>query len=458
MGKRLRVKRLAGGVSMSKKSILDSLRVTSPCNEDWDQMKGNSRVRFCSHCAKDVNNISEMTPNEAVRMARKAKGNVCIRYKIDPVTKAPVFAERFHALTRSPIAATGVMAATLALTSAGYSQGEVRPLSNAPLAHAESDIEAGTKKPDLPTAYGSLSGTIRDDQKALLQGAIIKLTNEATQEFVETATDGDGRYEFRNLQSGTYSISAVSSVELLSKRIENVIVSVNRVTTLDMELISEMNVTVGGAISIVVEYKNPLTAAVSSEDIDMVRDLIAAGEDVNAAEEDKTTPIFAAVESGNLEITAALLDFGAKLNVRNEDERTPLMAIDEDTSVALVELLIESGAKVNMTDSNGDTALIHAARSGVKTEVLKALIDAGADVNITNKSRQSALIEAADNGQIESVRLLLIAGANVNNKNDEDETAWDQTGDEEIEALLVSYGAVTTEQEIETVSDEAEVD
>ena len=96
---------------MSKKSVLESMRVNSPCTEDWDQMTGNAKVRFCSHCAKDVNNISEMTPKEAVRLARRSNGNLCIRYKYDPVTKVPIFGGRLHQLTRSPFAASGVVAA-----------------------------------------------------------------------------------------------------------------------------------------------------------------------------------------------------------------------------------------------------------------------------------------------------------------------------------------------------------
>src|SRR4030095_8872297 len=108
---------------MQKKSFVDSIRVANPCSEEWDQMTGNDRVRFCSHCAKDVNNISEMTPKEAVRLARASNGNICIRYKYDPVTKAPIFADRLHQISRrAPVLASGAMAASIAFSYTAFAQ------------------------------------------------------------------------------------------------------------------------------------------------------------------------------------------------------------------------------------------------------------------------------------------------------------------------------------------------
>jgi hypothetical protein len=56
-----------------KKKFIDSVRVKDPCTEAWDKMMGNDRVRFCSHCAKDVNNLSEMPRKEARKLGRYAQ-------------------------------------------------------------------------------------------------------------------------------------------------------------------------------------------------------------------------------------------------------------------------------------------------------------------------------------------------------------------------------------------------
>src|SRR5438093_1429132 len=130
---------------MSKKSVLDAMRVSSPCNENWDEMTGNDRVRFCSHCAKDVNDISTMTPKEAVRLVRSSGGQICIRYKFDPVTKVPIFAKPLHHIGRRlPAMASGAMAASIAFSSAAMSQDQAEP-TESPI---EVVLPAATETPD----------------------------------------------------------------------------------------------------------------------------------------------------------------------------------------------------------------------------------------------------------------------------------------------------------------------
>src|SRR5215207_5216407 len=105
---------------MQRKSFIDSIRVADPCTENWNEMTGNHRVRFCSHCAKDVNNISEMTRKEAARLVRKSGGRLCVRYRVDPKTSSPIFAERVASVARHGLAA-GVLGASL-LAAGAYAQ------------------------------------------------------------------------------------------------------------------------------------------------------------------------------------------------------------------------------------------------------------------------------------------------------------------------------------------------
>src|SRR5205085_8891505 len=98
----------------------------------------------------------------------------------------------------------------------------------------------------------------------------------------------------------------------------------------------------------------------------------------------------------------------------------------------------------NLTDKEGNTALILAAPS-VKAEVLRVLINHTANINAQNGEGRTALMEAANEDNLENVRALLEAGADVNLKDNENETAYDLTTDEEIEKLLIEYGATTEE-------------
>ena len=65
-------------------------------------------------------------------------------------------------------------------------------------------------------------------------------------------------------------------------------------------------------------------------------------------------------------------------------------------------------------------------------------------MNAQDENGQTALMNAANFEELESVRALLLAGADVNFKNKDGESAWDLTAETEIEELLVSFGAVVT--------------
>src|SRR5262249_10788550 len=46
--------------SMRDQSILDNVRIASPCHARWEDMVGNDRARFCGQCRKNVYNFSAM--------------------------------------------------------------------------------------------------------------------------------------------------------------------------------------------------------------------------------------------------------------------------------------------------------------------------------------------------------------------------------------------------------------
>ena len=61
-------------------NTLGRVRVAAPCGEDWDEMRGDERVRFCSRCSLNVYNLSAMTRREAERLVLGAEGRLCVRF------------------------------------------------------------------------------------------------------------------------------------------------------------------------------------------------------------------------------------------------------------------------------------------------------------------------------------------------------------------------------------------
>lgn len=450
---------------MSKKSFIESVNVKSPCSEDWDKMTGSNKVRFCSHCSKDVNNISEMTRKEATRLIRNSDGRLCIRYVVDPATKTPLFADQLLRITRrAPVVASGVMSASIALSATAYAQGEVRETVTAAVA-GPPPITTAPRSDARSKSGGSaqLTGTVADQMGGVIVGAKVEIFSVDAAKTGSTETNSDGVYTFNDLPPGNYLLEITSPGFLKNSRRIVVAEKTDAVVDSSLEIggfeltvevksnveMEVSSVSVGGAIA-VVEYTSELSSAVADEDVDKVRELINKGANVNAKEDgySKITPLFIAVETGNIEIVQLLLDNGAKINAQDKGKQTPLMRLDDDATTELVGLLVRYGAKVSAADKEGHTALILAA-GGSNAAVVKALIDAGADVNAATKAGQTALMEAAEYDDLESVKLLLEAGARVNAKNKDGETAWDLSTDEEVEKLLETYGGVSGDPETE---------
>src|SRR5689334_15547988 len=59
---------------------LDSVAVASPCAADWNQMRGDDRVRFCGQCQLHVYNLSDMSRREAETLINTHEGRLCGRF------------------------------------------------------------------------------------------------------------------------------------------------------------------------------------------------------------------------------------------------------------------------------------------------------------------------------------------------------------------------------------------
>lgn len=435
---------------MTKKKFLETIEVKTPCTESWDEMQGTDKVRFCSHCAHSVNNLSEITFKEAMKLVRRSEGRLCVRYHFDPATRRPLFADTLHQITRrAPRLAAGVMTASLALSAGAYAQtdGGAEPAAQV-LTEAK---PAGTTS--------TISGYVTDPNGAALAYALVGLTNEQTYEYRVQNASGEGFYEFKDLPAGTYKvnveasgfgaaeISAISVADGSEVRRDASLAvhQVEEVVQVGRETAETHFVTVGGTMASVTTSGpvNELVEAVYEEDMDEVQLLVAKGHRVNSRDNNHEgiSALHAAVETGNIEIAQFLLSSGAKINGRDTLKRTPLMMMDYDATPELLQLLLRYGAKVNLTDRKKFTALNHFAGYD-KPEIFQLLIMAGADVNAVNKEGATPLMTAAQEGHLDIVKALLESGANVNPRKKSGEGALDMADKAEIKGLLESYGAI----------------
>jgi ankyrin repeat protein len=154
-----------------------------------------------------------------------------------------------------------------------------------------------------------------------------------------------------------------------------------------------------------------LIQAIKDRNAKAARALIEARVDVNATQGDGATALHWAVHHDDLALVDLLLRAGARVNVANDVGVTPLYLACTNRNATVVEKLLASEADPNATLLNGETVLMNCARTGNAASV-QALVAAGAKVNTKEpEHNQTALMWAAAEKHHEAVRVLIEAGA-----------------------------------------------
>ena len=225
-----------------------------------------------------------------------------------------------------------------------------------------------------------------------------------------------------------------------------------------------------------VDNDSPLKTASAKGYLELVKEFIKRGADVNFRGEGNIDALFSAVMSTNensLKIMKELLDAGAKVDVEyGYEEPVPILfetigyVGESKCYLEKFKMLAEYGADINYVDNYGYPLIHYAVQSGcldiVKylvskgidpamkyelkeyypnvnisllastlynsdTKMAKYLIEQGADVNtpIPSEDAYPLLLQAIDNGKTELVKLLIENGADTTVVNKEKKTVFD---------------------------------
>ena len=155
--------------------------------------------------------------------------------------------------------------------------------------------------------------------------------------------------------------------------------------------------------------------AAAKGDRNAVRSLIQRKADVNAAQVDGTTALHWAARVDDLDLADMLIAAGAKVAAANREGVTALQLAAINGSAPMLQKLLKAGADPNASlDQFQDTALMMAARTG-KTDALRVLLETGAKVNAAESwGGTTPLMWAASEHHAAAVKLLIDAGADVN--------------------------------------------
>lgn len=173
----------------------------------------------------------------------------------------------------------------------------------------------------------------------------------------------------------------------------------------------------------------------ASEAIDI---LVAAGGHVNSEDsaERNSTALHYFANLGSSDAVAALLRHGAKVNKKDKRGATPIHLAAGNGHVDVVKALIAAGAHLSsrLEDDSCMAALDIAATKG-HVSVLEVLLDGGAKTYSVDLHGRTALHAAAHANQVSCIDHLVHAGANIN--------AADRIGRTPLHAASTAKGTST---------------
>ena len=158
--------------------------------------------------------------------------------------------------------------------------------------------------------------------------------------------------------------------------------------------------------------ETPLLVACNTGQTEIVRLLLKLKANPTIANVDGDTSLHAAVDC-NTETLQEIIDHVADVNVVNKKGRTALLLSCFNGHMDSVTVLLEAGADPTIADEEGLSCLQAAIYGNSSKDTLQSLIDRGAHIDARKGNGSNALLSACGTGQLESVRFLLEAGADV---------------------------------------------
>lgn len=180
-----------------KSPTLLQIDIPTPCHEDWDKMTPCAQGRHCAQCQKVVIDFSTWSDAALHRYFSQQNDNVCGRFQAGQLNRDMQLPPQPHSrLYRMVIVLGLTLICTQGVTV--YAQGSMPKTTATPI----------TQTPQLiNTATGHLTGTVLDEKKQPITGAIVSVKRNGIV-VGGAVTDLDGNFDIKQLDAGTYTVTA----------------------------------------------------------------------------------------------------------------------------------------------------------------------------------------------------------------------------------------------------------
>ncbi|MGH1384485.1 hypothetical protein [Kordia sp.] len=201
------------------------LKLNKACSEQWDNMKPNEKGSFCDTCSKNVIDFTQLSQLEISEKIKNTKGEICARLTKQQLETPLIDLEiqKKYKLPYSNIAASIVLASTMAVSTTSCAQNEKAPTEFVKTTNSNSKLNSKEKisrpKATAPASFVTFKGIVKSEENGILI-ANAKITLVTVQKM----------FTAHSLEDGTFSMEIPA--ELIDD--DNVIrVSYDPVTTED---------------------------------------------------------------------------------------------------------------------------------------------------------------------------------------------------------------------------------
>ena len=150
--------------------------------------------------------------------------------------------------------------------------------------------------------------------------------------------------------------------------------------------------------------------AAAGGNVELVRELLGRGCDVNAVKTNGFTPLHDAAAHGRTEAVRELTKLGATKSVVAGDCGTPLHQAGIEGHFKTALAMLKEGCSLDVVSSDGSTVL-HDTAAGGNVELVREVVGRGCDVNAVRANGCTPLHGAAAHGRTEAVCELITLGA-----------------------------------------------
>ena len=192
--------------------------------------------------------------------------------------------------------------------------------------------------------------------------------------------------------------------------------------------------------------QTPLWFACFDGQDNLVKILLNVGADPNIADENSDSSLHAAIYGYcSTETVQNIISNGAQVNAVNNIGETPLLIACSTAQNESVRLLLKSKADPGIANIEGHGSLHKAVDADCCRETLQEIIGHGADVNAKDKRGRTALLLSCFYRQVDSLKVLIEAGADPTINDEEDfsciHAAVDGRCSTDVLQTLIDHGA-----------------